>query len=125
MQCFAYHGLRQYCMPDEAHDGQNIALKFSSDCWHARLSKAEFLHSFALYTCPPLGIVYESLTEEHTTMVLWVLYPCKFHLRRWSRSSCSLEPEVWIHVLSTYHFQKQSGIYLLELYPHKELMILC
>ena len=35
------------------------------------------LHSFALCKCPPLGIVYESLTEKHTTMVLW---PGKLHL---------------------------------------------
>ena len=33
-----------YYMPDEARDGQNIALKFSSDCWRARSSKEEFLH---------------------------------------------------------------------------------
>ena len=32
-------------MPDEARDGRNVAFKFSSDCWHARLSKAEFLHT--------------------------------------------------------------------------------
>ena len=31
-------------MPDEARDGRNVALKFLSDCWPARLSKAEFLH---------------------------------------------------------------------------------
>ena len=34
----------QYCMPDEARDGQNVALKFLSDYWRARSSKEEFLH---------------------------------------------------------------------------------
>ena len=38
----AIRTLYWYCMPDEARDGRNVALKFSSDC--ARLSKAEFLH---------------------------------------------------------------------------------
>ena len=35
MQRFACHGLYQtyICMPDEARDGQNVALKFLSDCW--------------------------------------------------------------------------------------------
>ncbi len=32
-------------MAKEARDGQNVALKFLSDCWRARLSKAEFLYS--------------------------------------------------------------------------------
>ena len=31
-------------MPDEARDGRNVALKFSSDCWPDQLSKTEFLH---------------------------------------------------------------------------------
>ena len=29
---------------DEALDGLNVALKSLSDCWHAQLSKAKFLH---------------------------------------------------------------------------------
>ena len=29
-------------MPVEARDGQNVALKFLSDCWRARLSKQNF-----------------------------------------------------------------------------------
>ena len=32
-------------MPDEARDGRNVALKFLTDCWRARSSKAEFLHA--------------------------------------------------------------------------------
>ena len=40
-----------YCMPDEARDGRNVALKFLSDCWHARLSKAEFLHQIWCALC--------------------------------------------------------------------------
>ena len=32
----------QVCLPDEARDGRNVALKFLSDCWCARLSKADF-----------------------------------------------------------------------------------
>ena len=39
MQRFARHGLRQ-----AYKDGRNGALKFLSDCWRARSSKAEFLH---------------------------------------------------------------------------------
>ena len=34
-------------MPDEAHDGRNVALKFLSDCWRGRSSKEEFLHRFS------------------------------------------------------------------------------
>ena len=38
-------------MPDEACDGRNVALKFSSDCWRARLSKTELLHqNFQIFT---------------------------------------------------------------------------
>ena len=50
IQCFARLGLRQayklHCMPDEARDGRNIALKFSSDCWRAWLSKPQFLYYY-------------------------------------------------------------------------------
>ena len=38
-------------MPDKAHDGRNVALKFLSDCWHARSSKEEFLQLQALFSC--------------------------------------------------------------------------
>ena len=34
----------QYCMPDVARDGRNIALKFLSECWRAQSSKKEVLH---------------------------------------------------------------------------------
>ena len=33
-------------MPDEVRDGRNVALKFLSDCWHAQLSKTEFLYGY-------------------------------------------------------------------------------
>ena len=35
-------------MPDKTRDGQNGALKFLSDCWRARSSKAEFLHVYTM-----------------------------------------------------------------------------
>ena len=35
-------------MPDEARDGQNVALKFLSDCWCAQSSKEEFLQCSTL-----------------------------------------------------------------------------
>ena len=34
--------------PDKACDGQNVALKFLTDCWRAQLSKPEFLSNGAL-----------------------------------------------------------------------------
>ena len=34
-------------MPEEAHDRRNVALKFLSDCWHARSSKEEFILGFS------------------------------------------------------------------------------
>ena len=38
----------QVCMPDEARDRRNVALKFLNDCWRARSSKAEFLHVYTM-----------------------------------------------------------------------------
>ena len=58
MQCFAHHGLHQAyrhmlvcmpvdCMPNEAYDGQNVALKWLVICWCAWSSKVIILLSNA------------------------------------------------------------------------------
>ena len=51
---------RTHCMPDEARDGRNVALKFLSDYWRAWLSKEEFLH----YDCVPRARV--QVTYKYT-----------------------------------------------------------
>ena len=57
-----------YCMPDEARDRQNVALKFLSDCWRARLSKAELLHqNFSMpniFHDSPTSVVRKMLTAQ-------------------------------------------------------------
>ena len=80
-------------MPDEARDRQNVALKFSSDCWRARLSKAEFLHHLLQHCremclcccrlpltnylsepcihCMKLGLDVTSVEEGNMHGVLW------------------------------------------------------
>ena len=51
MQRFAHHGLCQpynyttmHCMPDEAHDGRNVALNYQVTCWRPK----EPVHCLAL-----------------------------------------------------------------------------
>ena len=47
--CFAHHGLRQFvCMPDEAHDGRNVALNYQVNCWCARPSKGIFYYQLSM-----------------------------------------------------------------------------
>ena len=62
--------------PDKACDGQNVALKFLTDCWRARSSKAEFLSNVALKFLSDCWRARSSKAEFLSNVALKFLSDC-------------------------------------------------
>ena len=56
------------CMPDKAHDGQNVALKWQVNCWRAWSSKKK--NSTTVNSCGPGCISSWGRTERWTSGIL-------------------------------------------------------